>query len=249
MRHIEVYFPKEYWQKHKNKLFKTFPEDAYIKISTGKLELLIEDEGQNSLLLDLKNRLTETEYNELEEMNEDLLTFETENYQKIYLRMGTFGIISAITAVIMASFVVWAQKYKNGRIYTEEGEYKFEREDETGEKQIIRRKPDISYISYDDVPEEEQNRWNKQYITTPATLAVEIVSSHRSLPKELKKMREVWMKYGTKLGLVICPFSKKIYVFEKDKEGYTEQSIYEKFTHELLPGYEGDFSMYIDEVE
>ena len=151
--------------------------------------------------------------------------------------------------VIIASFVIWAKNKNAGRVYTEEGEYKFETKDENGEKQILRRKPDVSFISYTDHSEKELDSWNEQFIPKPATLIVEIVSSAKSLQKELDKMENIWLKHGTKLGLVICPFSKKIYTFEKGKKNYSTQSIYKKFTHPLLSDYEGDFSTYVDKVK
>ena len=159
--------------------------------------------------------------------------------------MGTFSIIGLITSGIIISLGYWAKQRKKGRVWSETTEYHFTH-DKTGGKLV--RMADVSFISYEDVPEEKQKQWGRSRIPVAPTLSVEIVSSKYGLKPALQKMEEVWMRYGTQLGLVVCPFSKTLFIFEHGKPGYHEQSIYEPFTHPLLPGYEGDFSEYVDEV-
>ena len=71
-------------------------------------------------------------------------------------------------------------------------------------------------------------------------LVIEIVSA-------IKKVETVWMKVGVDVALVICPYSEKIYIFEKGATGYKEQSIYQDFSHPLLPGYSENFGKYLQE--
>jgi Uma2 family endonuclease len=248
-RKEKLMFPPSYLKRSDLFPYSKFPESVYLKIELDGHEFIIEKEANGLLMLHLTQPMSAEEYDELQALNHKHFKFETDNYQIIYLRMGTFAVISAITMAIGAGLFFWANQNKSGRVYTEDGEYKFERKNAEGITEIIRRRPDISYMSYDDVPEEKQKTWSTSFITHPPTLAVEIVSSAKSLQTELDKMSTIWMKEGTKLGLVICPFTKKIYCFEAGKQGYTAQSIHNEFTHKLLPGYKGNFSQYVDEVE
>ncbi|MCX8000885.1 MAG: Uma2 family endonuclease, partial [Leptospiraceae bacterium] len=110
----------------------------------------------------------------------------------------------------------------------------------------IRRIPDISYISFESVPKEVQKKW-KGFIPTPPNLVIEIVSAKYGLKQDLTKMQNVWMKTGVDVGIVICPFSEKIFIFEKGKPNYTEQSIHSDFSHPLLPDYSENFGKYLEE--
>jgi hypothetical protein len=53
------------------------------------------------------------------------------------------------------------------------------------------------------------------------------------------------MATGVDVGIVVCPFSEKIYIFEKGTNGYITQSIYENFSHPLLPGYSENYGKFL----
>jgi Uma2 family endonuclease len=218
-------------------------------------------EGGSNLILEAKGfALTDFRYHDIHipefnqrmfyslcEINEEnTVNFEFST-NKIHVRMSTFGIISAMTGLIIVSLGMWVQLAKCGRFYTEDGQYKLTDPDNPDEE--IQRNPDVSFVSYTKASEEKQDEWVHSFITTHPTLSIEIVSARKSLKATLRKMYDVWMRVGTDLGLVICPFTKKIYIFEQGKTEYREQSIYEPFTHPLLPGYTGDFSGYVDKIE
>ncbi len=201
----------------------------------------------------LPHNITESQLNEFVAANNTLqyvkgvrqVGFEWNGNNLIFIKMGTFAIISAITMAIGAGLFFWATKNKRGRVYTEEGEYSLSNPQNSNCKE--RRKPDVSYISYEQVPENIQNSWTNSFIDSPPTLAIEVVSTKKGLEKELSKMKQFWMTAGARIGLVVCPFTKTIYIFESGKP-MTTQSVYQKFTHPLLPGYQGDFSAYMNTV-
>jgi Uma2 family endonuclease len=193
--------------------------------------------------------LNEDKFNELEEINGDneISQIELDENGLIILKMGTFSEIAALTAMIISSFVVWASIQKKGRVYPENGGFSFLSANNING--FIVRLPDVSYIDFAKAPKEVQASWKQKRIPIPPTLAIEIVSSKYGLKPALKKAEEVWMHYGSDLCLVICPFSEKLYIFEQGKGNYTEQSIYEPFSHPLLPGYEVNFGDYLKELE
>jgi Uma2 family endonuclease len=189
----------------------------------------------------------DSDFNELYEINEDELNFEQPGNHSIILKMGNFDPISILTALITSSIVVWAAIKKIGRVRNENGECFLAKAKEVYKGTGIYI-ADVSYISYDKVPREIQKTWKKHALEAP-TLCIEIVSSKYGLKPTLRKMEDVWMRFGTDVGLVICPFSKKLFIFEKDKLEYVEQDILEPFTHPLLPGYVGEYGKYLDEIE
>ena len=162
----------------------------------------------------------------------------------IYFEMGTFGLISALTVAVTVGLFLWSQSKKSGRVYSEEGEYKLNDPEKPGEK--IRVKPDVSFISYEKASEQKQDKWLNSFIDEAPTFAIEIVSSKYSLKITQEKMVNMWMKSGTLIGLVINPFDKTIYIYEYGSSKPRKQNILKPFTHPLLPGYSGDFSMYAD---
>jgi len=163
----------------------------------------------------------------------------------IYLKLGTFGLISAYAASVMAGLYWWTEQTKSGRVYTGEGEYKLPNFGNVND--YIRVRPCLSFISFNKTPEATQNQWLHSFIDVPPTLAIEIVSAKYSLKEAQEKMQHVWMRSGAEIGIVIYPFGKKIYIYEKGKTKAKLQSILKPFTHKLLPGYSGDFGAFADE--
>jgi Uma2 family endonuclease len=184
---------------------------------------------------------TASMFDELHELNTEI-NFEFDDQEEVFIRMGIFAIISLITIAISASIYQWATSRKIGNVYGENGEYEIDDPDRPGKK--LRRIPDISFISFESVPEEEQDEWDC-FIPVPPNLVVEIVSAKRGLRGDLKKMENIWMKSGADVGLVICPFSETIFVFEKGKTGYSTQSIHQDFSHPGLVGYSDNFGKYL----
>jgi Uma2 family endonuclease len=184
-------------------------------------------------------------FDELHELNEEI-NFEFDDKEEIFIKMGIFALIGLITALIGASFVNWARSRNSGNVYSDPTEY--ELDDSENPEKKLRRIPDISYISYDSVSKKKQSEWNG-FIPVPPNLVIEIVSAKRGLKNDLKKMQDVWMKNGADIGLVICPFSEKIYIFEKGISGYSSQSIHSDFSHPMLPGYIDNFGKYVGNDE
>ncbi|MCB1158186.1 MAG: Uma2 family endonuclease [Leptospiraceae bacterium] len=186
---------------------------------------------------------TEELFFQLEELNDET-HFEFDDNEEVIVKMSTFALISLLTGAVLTSLFIWAKSRKSGRVYTEDGGYMLESPD----GKHLHRMADISYIAYSKASQEEQASWYSRIPIAPS-LAVEIVSAKRGLKPALKKMKDIWMANGTELGFVICPFSKKIYIFEISKESYTEQSIFEDFTHPDLPGYKENFSEYAKKIK
>jgi len=156
--------------------------------------------------------------------------------EKITIIMATSSLIGMLTFAVLGSIYIWLKNTKQGRGYAETTPYIFT---EKGEK--IRREADASYISYEDYDEKTQDNFGLgKAIPVPPTLVVEIVSAKYGTKAALWKMQNIWIRFGSKIGLVICPFTEKIYVFEKDH--HYSQSIYLPFMHPKLEGYIGDFS-------
>lgn len=181
-------------------------------------------------------------FRELEELNEEE-NFEFDDKEEIFVKMPIFAFIGLITAAILSSLYVWAKSKKSGNVYSYPTGYELDDPERPGKK--LKRIPDISYISYDSVPKETQNKWNG-FIAVPPNLVIEIISAKRGLKGDLKKMEQIWMKNGADVGLVICPFTESIYIFEKGVEGYKQQSIYSDFSHPLLPGYTDNYGKYLE---
>jgi len=248
MQKEKWFFPKEYKQRTELFPYKKFPVGIFLQINAHEHLFLFEDQSLSLVVIELKKELSEKEYNELQILYRGVFRLETDNYQTIYLHLGALANISAITGAIHASLENWANEHKSGKVYTGESEFTFTRTNERGNVEILRRRADISFISYSEVPEVEQKKWTNSLISHAPTLAIEIVSSAKRLQAELDKMAEIWIKQGARLGIVICPFSKRTFIFERNQAKYREQSIFEVFTHPLLPGYKGNFSEYANEV-
>jgi Uma2 family endonuclease len=186
----------------------------------------------------------DSDFDELYDINEDELNFEQPGNHSIILKMGILDAISLLTMAIGATLYMWAYTNNKGRVRSENGEYQLNK------NQIKKKKGsrmgDVTFVSYDKASKEEQDKWLDGRIPIAPTLCIEIVSSKYGLKHDLNKMEAVWMRKGTDVGVVVCPYSKKIYIFEKDAPSYREQSIFEPFTHPLLPGYVGDFNHYIN---
>ncbi|MEM7179756.1 MAG: Uma2 family endonuclease [Spirochaetota bacterium] len=178
----------------------------------------------------------ESYFEPLRELNPEI-NFEYANTEEVYIKMGIFAMIGLFTTALVSSLYIWARKNKTGNVYSDPTEY--ELEVKPGDKKQ-KRIPDLSFISYAKVPKDVQKKWRARIPVSP-NLVVEIVSAKRGLEKDLKKMATVWMPAGAELGLVLCPYSEKIYIFEKDKSEYRTQSIYSQFTHPTLPAYSENF--------
>ncbi len=246
---FELRFPKSYdldlmvlQQKNPN-LELNLAENHILKIHVPVLEL----EKYEFFKIQLPQSLNHPEIEFLEiENNDDRLEFD---FPYLIYSTGIDLIISTITAVILSQLVMWALKNKKGGVYTEDADYKIPDPDNPDE--IIWVKADITYISYDKVPESKQDTYKKDGIVgsqKAPTVAVEIASNRYQRKALIWKMRFKWMFLGTNLGIVVCPFKKELYIFEKGSYDYTTQSIYEPFMHPLLEGLVWDFSHKVDKI-
>jgi Uma2 family endonuclease len=239
-----IQFPRSYplkdrledLQKYNEHILLELGHDNYLHISES--EFFLKEFGSFSIKLPA---FTADMFHELHNLNDEI-KLEFDDKEEVFVSMGTIAFISLLTMLIGASLVHWARNRKVGNVYGENGEYTLDDPQNPGKK--IRRIPDISYISYSSVSEEEQDSWDG-FIPKPPNLVIEIVSAKEGLNKDLKKMQDVWMKSGADVGLVICPYSETIYIFEKEQKGYKTQSIYSDFYHSLLPGYSDNFGKYI----
>ncbi|MEM7181731.1 MAG: Uma2 family endonuclease [Spirochaetota bacterium] len=185
--------------------------------------------------------LTHPIFSEIHALNQEL-HLEFDDREEVRIQMGVIRLISKLTAKLITSFMNWATKHKLGEVYGENGEYHLQHPEK--KEQHLRKIPDVSYISYSTASEEEQDSW-ESFLPIPPNMALEIVSAKYSLATELKKMQNVWMPVGVGVGIVVCPFSEKIYIFENGKQGYRQQSIYQDFTHPQLPKYKDNFGKYL----
>ena len=201
-------------------------------------KFLFDDYGYLNLKL---TGLTAELFEEMHELNEGI-NFEFDDTEEVWIKMGVFRYIGKLTAAILSSFYVWAKSMVVGEVYADPTEY--ELDDPKGSSKKIRRIPDVSYISYETAPEEVQDSWGS-FIPIPPNMAMEIVSAKYGLKDDLDKMEYVWMPTGVDVGIVVCPFSESIYVFEKGKTGYTTQSIHVDFSHPTLPGYKDNYGKYL----
>jgi hypothetical protein len=188
-------------------------------------------------------------FEELYELNieNDTLNFEQPGNHSIILKMGTYYSLKIIEMAIGASLYNWATMNKTGTVPEAHGEYYLNGINKPKGRSNVYM-ADVSFISFEKVSEEVQDSWEKRALVAP-TLCIEFVSSKYGLKPDLRKMENVWMQHGTDVGVVVCPFSKKLFIFQKGITDYTEQSIYEPFTHPLLPGYSGDFSIHVNKIK
>ncbi|MCX7997482.1 MAG: Uma2 family endonuclease [Leptospiraceae bacterium] len=243
VRTYTIRFPKSYPLKEKLSELQKLNPDFVLSVK-GKNSLLIcesafllEDYGYFGIKLP---GFTWKMFERLEKLNKEI-NFEFNDEEEIFIKMGIFALIGALTAAVLSSLYVWARSKNRGRVYADPGGYELDHPERPDKK--IRRIPDISYISFESVSEEEQDSWDG-FIPHPPNLVIEIVSAKYGLTIDLKKMETVWMKTGVDVGIVICPFSEKIYIFEKGKPNHTTQSLYSDFTHPLLPEYFENFGKY-----
>ena len=237
-----LHVPPLIWQKFYDKNIAKFNPHLRIEQKENAFVLSeISPAESEYFTLNLPAKISNDDYTKITSVNEDLRLEFLSDKLFIYNSMG--GIIGAITILIASGLLTWALSRKRGRVYSEETEYYLPNPDNTEE--FWRRKADVSYIAYESVSEETQRTF-KGAIPVPPDLAIEIVSSKYGLNPALLKAQYFWRLSGVKIALVICPFSKKIYIF--DAKGKREQNIEIPFRHELLPDYVGYFGTYSDEL-
>jgi len=244
-----LHFPESYaldleiLQQNNPDLDLQLSENHALKINVPALEL--EKYGFFKIHLTESLGYAETEFLDTKN-DDDTLEFD---FPYLIYSIGMDLIISTITAVILAQLVIWAVKNKKGNAYAEDADYKIP--DPNNPKKTIWIKADISYISYDKVSEKEQDTYKKNGMVgsqKAPTVAIEIASNRYQRKSLIWKMRFKWMFLGTDLGIVVCPFQKELYIFEKGSYNYRTQSIYEPVIHPLLDGLVWDFSHKVDKI-
>ncbi|TAH18153.1 MAG: Uma2 family endonuclease [Cytophagales bacterium] len=186
--------------------------------------------------------ITEEQFEEICNIN-DSAKLEFDDYNQLTINMLTTAIVSAFTALIIVTILNWARTHKKGRVYGETGRYDLL---DTMEK-MKRRAADASYLSYESAPSALQNQW--RFVQVPPDLAIEVVSAPQSLQKEIDKMRNDWIRGGTKVGIVVNPHTQNYYVFELGDIGYTPYSFNIPFTHYLFPSLSLSFNDLLNEAK
>ena len=217
-------------------------ENHALKINVPAFEL--EKYGFFKIQLSESLGYEETEFLDIENQD-DTLEFD---FPYLIYSTGMEGIIGFITLVIASQLVMWALKNKKGGVYSEDTHYKIP--DPDNPDKIIWVKADVTYMSYDKLSEKEQDKYKKGRIGLhkAPTAAVEIASNRYQQKSLIWKMRFKWIFLGTDLGIVVCPFKKELYIFEKGSYNYRTQSIYEPVIHPLLDGLIWDFSHKADKI-
>jgi hypothetical protein len=179
----------------------------------------------------------DSNFDRLYRINPSELNFEQPGNHSIILKKGVFCNVDQIFVQVSMSLFMWSNDNSAGRVYLGKAEYEFQR---NNRKEV--RMADISFMNFDRVA---KDFIFKERILVAPNLAIEIVSTKYGLKLVLNRMQEVWMEFDSAVGLVICPFSKKLYIFDKDADSYREQSIYDPFAHPLLPGYTENFGQFL----
>lgn len=186
--------------------------------------------------------ITDEQFEEICNIN-STAKLEFDDYNQLTINMLTTAIVSAFTLAIGAIIYFWATKNKKGRAYDATGRY-----DLLGEmEKMKRRAADASYLSYESAPSALQNQW--KFIQVPPDLAIEVVSAPQSLQKEIDKMRNDWIRGGTKVGIVVNPHTQNYYVFELGDIGYTPYNFNIPFTHYLFPSLSLNFNDLLNEAK
>ncbi|MCB1192834.1 MAG: Uma2 family endonuclease [Leptospiraceae bacterium] len=244
-RSYSIRLPKGYFlTEEKLKELQACNPDLQLYISKENLldvvedKFLFDDYGYLNLKL---TGLTAELFDEMHELNKEI-NFEFDDTEEVWIKMAIFRYIGKFTAKILTSFVNWVDKSGIGEVYADPTGYELNDPKKSGKK--INRIPDVSYISYETASEEVQDSWDG-FIPIPPNMAMEIVSAKYGLKGDLDKMEHVWMPTGVDVGIVVCPFSESIYVFEKGKTGHITQSIYDDFSHPMLPGYKDNYGKHL----
>lgn len=246
MRRYTIHFPKRYPIEQKLEELQKANTNISLEYANGNSIIIQETtsfafEDYECFTIKLPGFNELKMFNRLAKLNKELNLEYSTAIEEVIVRMGIFALVGLFTGAIVASLYAWAKSRNSGRVYSDPTGYRFKDPEHPGH--IIERIPDVSYIDYTKASKEEQDSW-KSYIPKSPTLAIEVVSSKYGLKEALKKMKAIWLNNGTDIGLVICPFSKAIYIFELSQEGYKEQSIFDDVIHPLLPGYRENFGEY-----
>jgi Uma2 family endonuclease len=101
--------------------------------------------------------------------------------------------------------------------------------------------PDGCFVSFFTASLQEQMSW-RTYIEQTPDLLWEVVSDQRNLEQEKYKMQHVWAEQeGFSCGLLIDPFGKDYWVYEKGRKYPSQYGFSTAFTHSSLPNLRIDF--------
>ena len=185
--------------------------------------------------------ISEEIFEELCQIN-DNIKIELNPDSKIILTMLTPELIAAFTLLIGTTLVIWNRRVKKGRAFDATARF------DLSDGEITKhRAPDVSYVAFEKATKEflAENK----FIKIAPTFCIEIVSSKYGLKQNLRRMQDDWMAAGTEVGLVVCPYREKYYLFEKDIKNYQEFNFYVPFVHDILKGLSVNFGELLDEAK
>ncbi len=181
-------------------------------------------------------RMTEEEFFNLCQQNREL-RMERDKNQNIFIMSPTGNLTSAINLQLGIQIDKWNQMEKNGIVFDSNAGF-------TLDNKAI-RSPDVSWVSkvrHNALPMIER----KRFAHICPDFVIELKSDSDSL-KQLKEKMQEWIENGCKLGWLIDPEERKVYIYHSTSHN-SEMHFGEKITGEnILPGFVLDIS-FMDEI-
>ena len=223
-------------------------QNPYIFIDFNEDRLLLSEAALSFdkisfLELHFPFEITEEQYEKIAELNELEIKKIEYSPQTLYIYMGTIGLIGTFTVGIITVIAIWNKKYKKGKIFDSQADYILKQKDGS----IRRKQPDVSFLAFKNIIDKMFNE--RGFIVAKPYFIIEVVSNKYSLQKDLDKMKNDWLPAGMEVGLVVCPFRQKYYLFEKGKDEYQIFDFEQVFAHEKLPELELNFQELLEEAK
>ena len=181
-------------------------------------------------------RMTEEEFFNLCQQNREL-RMERDKNQNIFIMSPTSYETSRINNKLSYQLTLWNEKHKLGEVFESNAGYTL------ANKSI--RSPDVSWVSkvrHNALSMKER----KRFAHICPDFVIELKSDSDSL-KQLKEKMQEWIENGCKLGWLIDPEERKVYIYHSTSHN-SEMNFGEKITGEnVLPGFVLDIS-FIEEI-
>ncbi len=181
-------------------------------------------------------RMTEEEFFNLCQQNREL-RMERDKNQNLFILSATSYETSRINNKLAYQLTLWNEKHLLGEVFGSNAGY-------TLSNKAI-RSPDVSWVSkvrHNALPMIER----KRFAHICPDFVIELKSDSDSL-KQLKEKMQEWIENGCKLGWLIDPEERKVYIYHSTGDN-SEMHFDEKITGEnTLPGFVLDIS-FMDEI-